>query len=130
MSSLSQPPLSPSLLDCLQTHLRYIDHPNEAVCLRIEKHPQLTSVAKIVKSETIVHCFNRFSEPIAYPQLPKHQYLIACLIEERREEMVAVYSLDHMKLMYARFLASPYLDRIDWCVLELSEELESALLKK
>ena len=76
----------------------------------------------------IAGCFNRYQGPIAYPKLPERHYLVACVQRPMEAEVIAVYSLEHMKIMHSQ-TQSLFEDKIDWYVLELSEELESVLLK-
>lgn len=126
---LAGPFLDPNVKRSLQTHLEYVQYPEKACCLQIGRISQVTTAANISKNGMIADCFDRYKGPIAYPKLPERNYLVACIERQREAEVVAVYSLEHMQFMHAQTV-SPFVNEINWCVLELSEELESVLLKK
>ncbi len=119
--------LDPLVKYNLQHHLVHNHHRDKAEPLRIGTIEQLKTVAKISKSEIVAACFDVFGRPRSYPDLPKRSYLVAC-IRWVDVQVFAVYSLEQMRHV-EKLRNFSLCKRIEWRVLEISEEFESALLK-
>ncbi len=111
----------------LQSHLINNRHRDKSSYLKLGTLEQLKTVAKISKSEKLNSCFDLSNEPCSYPDLPKHSYLVACVDLWEDIQVVAVYSLNQMKIIQSNHAARQYTD-VQWRVLELSKDVESALL--
>ncbi len=120
-------PLDARVKHHLQQHLVNSHHREKAPALKIGTTKQLSSAVKISDSEKVSQCFGWDETPRAYPELPKRNYLVACVDRWLDVQVFAIYTLEQMNQMQVN-RGSANVNRIDWKVLEISEEFESDLL--
>ena len=121
-------PLDPTVKYHLQQHLVNMYHQPKASALKIGTTEQLGVATKISSSEKVSQCFSWDGTPRSYPELPKRNYLVACVDRWLDVQVFAIYSLEQMGQMQAQ-RGSGCVNHIDWRVLEISEEFETELLK-
>lgn len=112
----------------LQQHLVHFHHKDKAPAFQIGTTEQLDTAVKISDSDTVSQCFGWDGAPSDYPELPKRNYLVACVDRWADVQVYAIYNFKQMNQMYDQ-RRSGYVNRIDWKVLEIPEELESDLLR-
>jgi hypothetical protein len=109
----------------LKLHL--INHKEKKDAAKIGTTEQLKGVVKIIDSPDIANairigCYK-------YPYLPKRQFLVACVDNWLDVRVWGIYTSDQIRAMEAN-RGSPQVNKIDWKILEISEELESKLRKE
>ena len=119
--------LEPTVKYHLQQHLVNV-HQGKASALKIGTTEQLGVATKISSNQKVSQCFGWDGAPCSYPKLPKRNYLVACVDRWLDIQVFAIYSLEQMNQMHGQ-RDSGCVKNITWCVLEISEELESDLLK-
>lgn len=117
---------------CVMSSLAYFQRvhqglkpiPKEASYLGMAEH--LPTAVKITRSEVVCKCFDWENQPFSYPKLPSRTYLIACVHEYLQVKIYGVYTLVQMQQMLAQREA-PGVKHLDWCALEIPEDLEAQL---
>ena len=120
-------PLDSTVRANLLQHLINVGQPNSADPLELGKIQLLEGVTKISSNEQISRCFNANGKPLSYPQLPGGHYLVACVDQWIEVNVFAIYSIEQMREMQA-LRGSANVNGINWCILQIPEELALALL--
>ncbi|MGD0665456.1 MAG: hypothetical protein ABSA17_07030, partial [Rhabdochlamydiaceae bacterium] len=125
--------LDPNVKLNLINHLMHLEDAKKFPMMKLGSKDQLATAVKFTSCEKISRCFTRDERsfrneaPYKYPELPNRCCLVACLDRFLDVQVIAVYTLEQMKEVYAQ-KGSGGVSSFEWCILEVPEEIALGLL--
>lgn len=106
----------------LQTHLINAAHRTTSNITCLGNLAQLSSAINIFHASKINDSFSN-NQPKNYPELPAHQYLIACIPQEDEIKVLAIYNLKQIFEVYKKVGQN----KIEWRIFEIPTKVMAAL---